>query len=121
MHSLTELRLEITRINNQVNIEHYGYGVKSQKVFFINDQIILILAHTRRVSALNVLDKLGHDTRDINAVLMHSFKERLRQCLEEELRLDISFVSKDYDTPTETATTVIMLKKPLGLGNDTLR
>ncbi len=113
MLSLSELRQEIMRINNQVNTEHYGYGVKSQKVYFVNDEIILIMAHNKRITALEVLDKQGHSTAEVHHVLLSNFKKRLVALLEQELGIKVSFISKDYDSPTETATTVIRLQEPI--------
>ena len=101
------------RINNQVNVEHYGYGVKSQKVYFVNDEIILIMAINKRISALEVLDKLGHSTAEVHFVLLKSFKRLLVAAIEKELGIAIKFISKDYDADTETATTVIRLVEPI--------
>lgn len=113
MVSATGLKNDIIRINNQVNMDLYGHGLKSQKIYFVEDEMILIIANNKRISALATLDSCGYDTTDINRVLLEVFKKRLKQDLEKILGIRILSVHKDYDHMTQTAATTVILAEPL--------
>lgn len=113
MPSISALKNDIMRLNNKVNMDLYGHGIKTQKVYLVHDEVIMIVADNKRISALAALDSCGYNTSSINLVLLNLFKKRLREELQNELGLSIKSILKDYDNPTQTAITNIVLKEPL--------
>lgn len=110
--TLGQLKQLLAAINNQVNNEVFGRGLKTQKIY-INDNVILILAVNQRVPALATLDKQGLPTREIDLVLLDAYKTRLRELIQERLELSIITVLKDYDPKKEISGNIIMLEEDL--------
>jgi hypothetical protein len=113
MPSISALKNDIMRLNNKVNMDLYGHGIKTQKVYLVHDEMIVIVADNKRISALAALDSCGYNTSGINLVLLNLFKKRLMEALHQELGLSIKSILKDYDNATQTAVTNIVLKEPL--------
>ncbi|MCF8011987.1 MAG: DUF2294 domain-containing protein [Clostridiales bacterium] len=108
------LKQELISINNEVNQEIFGRGLVKQKVY-IMDNVILITAINHRVSALLTLDKQGISTREIDLILLDTYKTRLRQLVEERLNFNVLSVFKDYDPNEETSVNVLSLNENLKL------
>ncbi|MFZ7101088.1 MAG: Na-translocating system protein MpsC family protein [Peptococcaceae bacterium] len=112
MYFSANLNQEIMKINNQVNQEVIGYGLERQKVYIL-DNLIVIIAKNKRVPALANLDNQGVSTLEINYILLTAFKERLKELLEKQFGFKIVTILKDYDIATECAGTIIVLEKSL--------
>lgn len=113
MLTTSAFKQEIMRVNNQINVELYGYGLKRQKVYIIDSEIILIVAENKRIRALATLDSCGYPTTEINYVLLNHFKMTLKEILEKDFNLKINTILKDYDNKTEIASTVVLLSEPI--------
>jgi len=110
---LGEFKQEIIRINNRVNIEVFGQGLKSQRVEILNDKI-LIIAHNTRVKILSMVDRTDNFTTKImDIALIMEFKERFIAALEESLGIKALAHLKDYDPKTEISVSVTILEKPV--------
>lgn len=99
-------------INNEVNNEVFGRGLHTQKVY-VNENVILIIAVNHRVPALATLDNLGVPTREIDLVLIDAHKKRLRELIEEQLKIPVVSVLKDYDPKQQISGNIIILEQPL--------
>jgi len=99
-------------INNEVNNEVFGRGLHTQKVY-INDNVVLIISVNLRVPALATLDNFGVPTREIDLVLIDAHKKRLRELIEERLRIKVLTVLKDYDPKQQISGNIIILEQPL--------
>lgn len=106
-----DLKQEIMRVNNIVNISIFGTGLRKQRVL-ISDDKILITADHKRVPALAVLDKIERNTtRYTDVAILDEFKRRLRTALIEQLQMPVLSVMKDYDPDQELAVTVIIVEE----------
>jgi hypothetical protein len=108
-----DLKQEIMRINNNVNITMFGTGLRKQRVSVIEDKIIISADH-KRIPALAALD--GKDrmtTRFIDVAILDEYKCRLKKELAEQINLTVKSVMKDYDPEHELAVTVIVLAEPI--------
>jgi len=106
----SDLKQEIIRINNSLNISMYGTGLRRQRVAFLDEKVIVILADNKRITALASLD--GTDrvtTRMVDIALLNDYKTKLKQELQ-QAGLSVKCVLKDYDHSTELAATVIVLE-----------
>ena len=107
-----QFKQQLMAVNNDVNQEVFGRGLRSQKVYLM-DNTILIVAHNQRVPALATLDKLGLPTREIDLVLQDSYKSRLKELIEERLGIAVKSVLKDYDPKNELSVNVLILEEQL--------
>lgn len=108
-----DLKQEIMRLNNNVNITMFGTGLRKQRVAVIEDKIIISADH-KRIPALAALD--GKDrmtTRFIDVAILDEYKQRLKKELNSQLKLQVKSVLKDYDPDIELAVTVIVLTEPV--------
>jgi len=106
-----DLKQEIMRINNNVNISIFGTGLRKQRVMVSDDKIIITADH-KRVPALAALDKIERSTtRYTDVAILDEFKRRLRMALTEQLKMPVLSVMKDYDPERELAVTVIVVEE----------
>lgn len=106
-----DIKQEIIRINNSLNMNMYGIGLRRQRVLIIDEQMIVILADNKRIPALSALDKKDRFmTRVIDVALLEDFKQRLKEELQAKLNFKIRAIFKDYDPASELAVTTILLK-----------
>ena len=106
-----DLRQEIMRVNNNVNISIFCTGLRKQRVLVSEDKIIITADH-KRVPALAALDKLERmTTRNTDVAILDEFKRRLRVALTEQLKMPVLSVMKDYDPDQELAVTVIIVEE----------
>lgn len=108
-----DLKQEIMRVNNNVNITMFGTGLRKQRVAIIEDKIIISADH-KRIPALAALD--GKDrmaTRYIDVAILDEYKLRLKKELAAQINLPVKSVLKDYDPEHELAITVIVLAEPV--------
>ncbi|EFQ24661.1 conserved hypothetical protein [Aminomonas paucivorans DSM 12260] len=104
-----DLKQELMRINNAVNQEMFGVGLRRQKVDLLDDRILL-MAQNPRVKALTVFDSgEGITGRLMDLALLEEYKKRLRKALEDRLGVQIRSVLKDYDPAEELAFTLVVL------------
>ena len=106
-----DLKQEIIRINNNVNITMFGTGLRKQRVSIIEDKIIISADH-RRIPALAALD--GRDrmtTRFVDVAILDEYKRRLKEEIISQLGLPVKSVLKDYDPEHELALTVVVLNE----------
>jgi hypothetical protein len=101
------------KINNQINVDLYGFGLKRQKVYLVDNELIIIIAENKRIRALATLDSCGYPTTEINSILLKHFKSTLKERLQNTFKLKINTILKDYDSNTETASTVVILEEPI--------
>jgi len=105
------LKQEIIRINNNLNISMYGTGLRQQRVFIMDEKMIIILADNKRIPALAALDDTDLViTRSVDVALLNQYKKKFKDELKRETGLSIKCILKDYDPGTELAATVILLE-----------
>jgi uncharacterized protein YbcI len=107
-----QLKQKLAAVNNQVNTEIFGRGLRSQKVY-IMENLVFIIANNQRVPALATLDKRGLPTREIDMVLIDSYKDRLRELVQEKLGLTVLSVLKDYDPKNEISGNILILAEAI--------
>ena len=108
-----DLKQEIMRVNNNVNITMFGTGLRKQRVLVMEDKIVISADH-KRIPALAALD--GKDrmtTRFVDVAILDEYKRRLKKELIEQIQLPVKSVLKDYDPEHELAVTVIVLTAPI--------
>lgn len=111
MLGVAELKQEIIRINNEVNIAMYGTGLRKQRVYIIDNAVILIFADNKRIPALAALDRKSRViTRFFDLTLLEEFREKLHEELLAQTKLPVKYVLKDYQPEKEVAVTVIVLE-----------
>ncbi|MDT8903087.1 hypothetical protein [Anaeroselena agilis] len=111
MAVVMDLRQEVMRVNNNVNISIFGTGLRKQRVLVSEDKIIITADH-KRVPALAALDKLERmTTRNTDVAILDEFKRRLKAALTEQLKMPVLSVMKDYDPDQELAVTVIIVEE----------
>ncbi len=106
-----DLKQEIMRVNNNVNISLFGTGLRKQRVMIADDKIMITADH-KRIPALAALDKLERiTTRFTDVAILDEFKRRLKAALIEQLKVPVLSVMKDYDPEQELAVTVIIVEE----------
>lgn len=108
-----DLKQEVMRVNNNVNITMFGTGLRKQRVAIMEDKIVISADH-KRIPALAALD--GKDrmtTRFVDVAILDEYKRRLKKELIEQIQLPVKSVLKDYDPEHELAVTVIVLTAPV--------
>ena len=108
-----DLKQEVMRVNNNVNITMFGTGLRKQRVLVMEDKIVISADH-KRIPALAALD--GKDrmtTRFVDVAILDEYKRRLKKELIEQIQLPVKSVLKDYDPEHELAVTVIVLTAPI--------
>lgn len=109
-----DLKQEIIRVNNNLNISMFGTGLRKQRVVIADDDKIIISADHKRVPALSALDQGNrHLTRMVDVAILDEYKQRLKTELIRQLQLPVKCVFKDYDPECEIALTVILLTEPV--------
>lgn len=109
-----DLKQEIIRVNNNLNISMFGIGLRKQRVVIVDDDKIIISADHKRIPVLAVLDQSNRSiTRSVDVAILDEYKRRLKAELADQLQLPIKCVLKDYDPECELALTVIILSRPL--------
>jgi len=106
-----DLRQEIIRVNNNLNMSIFGIGLRKQRVVIIEDKILITADH-KRIPALASLDRKNRlATRFIDVAILDEYKTRLHHELKTQLGLPVRCVLKDYDPECELAVTVIVLEE----------
>jgi uncharacterized protein YbcI len=104
-----DLKQEILRIYNAVNKQIFDAGVRQQHVDFVGNKILIVSRNTR-VPILKLLGERYPETiHHLDYLLSETFKELLRKELEQQLKLNILVLFKDYDAQTEFSGTVVVL------------
>jgi len=109
MTAAFDLKQEIMRVNNNVNISMFGIGLRKQRVLVAEEKIVITADH-KRIPALAALDR--HErmtTRFTDMAILDEYKRRLKSALTEQLKLPVISVLKDYDPERELAVTVIIV------------
>jgi len=110
---LGEFKQEFMKLNNQINMEIFGQGLRWQKVEISGDKIFII-ASNPRVRALTAIDKQDYiHSKLTDIALMADYKERFIKLVDETLGLKILAHLKDYDPKTELSFSVSILEKNL--------
>ncbi|MDR2006755.1 MAG: Na-translocating system protein MpsC family protein [Acidaminococcales bacterium] len=108
-----ELKKKLFRIYNEVNKDIYGFGVVEIKIDMTPDFIMFFGKHNR-VHALRVLEKRYIVLKQsVDQALFQEFKLLLRQKLNEELELYPAAILRDYETNSQIAVTVVVLRNNL--------
>lgn len=106
-----DFKQEIMKLHNAVNISIFGQGLRWQKVEFFHDKIIIV-AHNKRVPALNSLDETDRfTTRMMDLALLMQFKSMFKQELENFLSFEPLAVLKDYDPKSEMSMCAVLLDR----------
>ncbi|MFI2858222.1 Na-translocating system protein MpsC family protein [Paenibacillus sp. JSM ZJ436] len=106
-----DLKQDILRIYNAINKRIFNAGVRQQKVDFVGSKIIIVSRNTR-VPVLKLLDE--HDpqsTRQLDHLLFQVLKQEIKKEFEQQLKLNIITILKDYDAETEYSGTIVFLEK----------
>ena len=108
-----DLKQEVMRVNNNVNITMFGTGLRKQRVSIMEDKIVISADH-KRIPALAALDGIDRTTtRFVDVAILDEYKRRLKKELIEQIQLPVKSVLKDYDPEHELAITVIVLTAPI--------
>ncbi len=108
-----DLKQEVMRVNNNVNITMFGTGLRKQRVAIMEDKIVISADH-KRIPALAALDGIDRTTtRFVDVAILDEYKRRLKKELIEQIQLPVKSVLKDYDPEHELAITVIVLTAPI--------
>ncbi len=106
-----DIKQEIIRINNRLNISMYGAGLRRQRVAILDEKIIVIIADNKRIPALAALDDTDRvTTRMIDVALLKEYKHKLKNELKQQAGLAVKCILKDYDPSAELAATIIILE-----------
>ncbi len=106
----TDLKQEIARVNNQVNLSLFGTGLRKQRVTIVEDKIIITADH-KRIPALAAIDRQDRmSSRIADMAILDEYKRRLKQELIEQIQLPVICVLKDYAPDYELAVTFILLR-----------
>jgi len=107
---LGDFKQELMKLNNSVNQDLFGVGLRWQKVEILDDKV-LVFARNQRVRALCALDgKEGLTSRLIDIALLEEYKKRFRQQVEERLGVRVRALLKDYDPVEELAFLLIVFE-----------
>lgn len=105
-----DVKQEIARVNNNVNLSLFGTGLRRQRVTIVENKIIIIADH-KRIPALAALDQSDRmSSRLADAAILDEYKRRLREEFIDQLGLSVICVLKDYAPEYELAVTVILLQ-----------
>jgi hypothetical protein len=108
-----DLKQEVMRVNNNVNITMFGTGLRKQRVAIMEDKIVISADH-KRIPALAALDGIDRTTtRFVDVAILDEYKRRLKKELIDQIQLPVKSVLKDYDPEHELAVTVIVLTAPI--------
>ena len=109
----SDLKQEIAKINNSINLLLFGTGLRKQRVTFIEDKIIITADH-KRVPALAALDRTDRMySRLTDAAILDEYKQRLKKEIVSQTGLPVVCILKDYAPDHELAVTFILLKHAL--------
>jgi hypothetical protein len=104
-----DLKQEIARVNNNVNLALFGTGLRKQRVIIVENKVIITADH-KRVPALAAIDRSDRMySRIADMALLHEYKRRLKEELISQLQLPVVCILKDYDPDRELALTFILL------------
>ena len=108
-----DIKQEVMRVNNNVNITMFGTGLRKQRVSITEDKIVISADH-KRIPALAALDGIDRTTtRFVDVAILDEYKRRLKKELIEQIKLQAKSVLKHYDPEHELAITVIVLTAPI--------
>ncbi|HAK74814.1 MAG TPA: DUF2294 domain-containing protein [Sporomusaceae bacterium] len=107
-----DLKQEIARVNNNVNLSLFGTGLRKQRVTVVENKIIITADH-KRIPALAALDQFDRmSSRIADVAILDEYKRRLKEELL-QMNLPVVCVLKDYAPDHELAVTFILLKEDL--------
>ncbi len=110
---LGDFKQEILKLNNKVNMEMFGVGLRWQKIEVMDDKAIII-ANNKRVKALSAIDhKDAITSKLIDIALILEFKERFIKEVENSLGIKALAHLKDYDPGTEISFSVTIFEKDI--------
>lgn len=108
-----ESKKRMAQLYNEVSKELFGYGTTLLRVT-VEDGLITFQARHRRSPRSAALE--GEDMalkQEVDFRLSMVYKRKFREKLEQEMKLNIEAVLRDYDAPTQWAfTNVILAKEP---------
>lgn len=108
-----DLKREIARVNNSVNLALFGVGLRKQRVTFVENKIIITADH-KRVPALAALDHSDRlSSRLADMAILDEYKRRLKEEIITQIRLPVVCILKDYAPDYELAVTFILLEEVL--------
>lgn len=106
-----EFKQGILKVYNTVNKQIFNMGVKQQNVEFVSNKIVIVSINSR-VPILKLLDEnFESSTKQFDYLLSQVFKKYVKAALEEQFKLNIVAVIKDYDSLTEYSGTIIILDR----------
>ncbi|MFD2370788.1 Na-translocating system protein MpsC family protein [Brevibacillus sp. GCM10020057] len=109
--SAGQLKQELTKVYNDVNLQLFQIGVTRLRVDFVGDRILFMTYH-RRVPAIRSVDEKNRElTRMMDILLIDEFKGQLKQRLEAKYEIKVVSILKDYDPETELSATVVVLER----------
>lgn len=106
-----DLKQEIARVNNRVNLLLFGVGLRKQRVTIVENKIIITADH-KRIPALAALDQSDRmSARLADVAILDEYKRRLKEEVIEQTGLPVVCVLKDYAPEYELAVTFILLNE----------
>ncbi|MFD2616689.1 Na-translocating system protein MpsC family protein [Terrilactibacillus laevilacticus] len=105
MVSLSKKSLAI--INNEINKQIFNIGVQDQKIDILDNKI-LIIARTKRIPALSILEEDYHPlVSSVDSALSVKYKQLLKEKIEKAFDLKITYLFRDYDPLVERTCIVL--------------
>lgn len=111
--STGEWKQRILRIYNRVKQDIAGTGVVRQNIHIAPTYIMIVAVHNRVPALSTISERDALLGRWADVALIDSNKDRLRECLHDELGIATTGVFQDYDPRTQVAVTVALLVDPL--------
>ena len=106
-----DLKQEIARINNNVNLSLFGIGLRKQRITIVEDKIIITADH-KRIPALAAIDHSDRiSSRIADVAILDEYKRRLKEELIKQIGLPVICILKDYAPEYELAATFILVKE----------
>lgn len=115
-----DLKQDIARANNNVNLSLFGTGLRKQRVLIVENKVIITADH-KRIPALAAIDQRDRlSSRIADMAILDEYKRRLKEELISQLHLPVICVLKDYAPEHELAVTFILLEDGFAksLGNN---
>lgn len=98
---------QLAALFNETSKEIFGTGVHDQKIEIVGDKV-LIIARTKRISALDALsDEYADLVLSLDSALTSRYKKIFKEKIENELNLKIISIFRDYEPSSSSSCTVI--------------
>ncbi|OMF20530.1 DUF2294 domain-containing protein [Paenibacillus sp. FSL H7-0331] len=106
-----EGKKQLCHIYNDISKELFGFGTTLLKVTFDNQLITFVARHRRSPRSAALEGEAPNLKYEVDFYMSSIYKKKLKERLEEELKLDMEAVLRDYDPHTQWAITNIIVRQ----------